>query len=107
MLVCFSQSERGRRPRHGEGSPLRRVWEARRSGLRRTSPSSNSIVSRWRCHASPMNRIFSISNRSRANKAARTVFDGKLRIVFSGEGALAAIRDCCAPGLVVEVRYQS
>jgi hypothetical protein len=54
-----------------------------------------------------MNRIFSISNRSRANKAAPTVFDGKLRIVFSGEGAVAAIRDCCAPGLVVEVRYQS
>ena len=37
-----------------------------------------------------MNRIFSISNRSRANKAARAVFDGgasELRIVLSGEGA--------------------
>jgi hypothetical protein len=37
-----------------------------------------------------MNRIFSISNRSRSTKAARTVFDGganELRIVFSGRGA--------------------
>ena len=37
-----------------------------------------------------MNRIFSISNRSRSNNAARTVFDAganELRILFSGEGA--------------------
>ena len=37
-----------------------------------------------------MNRIFSISNRSRSYKAARTVLDGganELRVVFSGRGA--------------------
>ncbi len=37
-----------------------------------------------------MNRIFSISNRSRSYKAARTALDGganELRVVFSGRGA--------------------
>jgi hypothetical protein len=37
-----------------------------------------------------MNRSFSVSNRSRSNKAARTVFDGganELRIVFRGRRA--------------------
>ena len=83
------------RMRSGERAPWRHVEEARRSSLRRTSPSSNSILTRCRFQASPINRIFSISTRSCANKAARAVFEGgasELRIVFWGEDEVATAR---------------